>query len=141
MIKVSIYPTNERHRTGRFPSAPGFCSIDRTTIRDARTPVIAPAPILCALALLALSTWIGTGPVRKMIEVREARHELRRGSAGAIRGIAGWAVIAFWLMATWFAATVLGDWSASGDLSGAIDRSLLRLRVLLEIAAALGDRD
>lgn len=98
-------------------------------------------PYLSALVVLALSTAIGMGMVRKLIAVREARHELRQGSAGAIRGLAGWAVIAFWLMATWFFGTVLGDWSASGDLAGAIDRSQLRLRILLEMAAALADSD
>ena len=98
-------------------------------------------PFIAGLALLALSTLIGVIPVRKLIEVREAKHELKRGSAGFIRTLSGWAVIAFWLMATWFVATILGDWSVTGDLDGAIDRSWLRLRILLEIAAALADSD
>lgn len=98
-------------------------------------------PLLATLALLALSTAIGIRPVVKLIRVYEARHELRPGSAGRIRSISGWAVIAFWLMATWFFATIIGDWHVTGDLSGAIDRSWLRLRILLEIAAALGDND
>lgn len=98
-------------------------------------------PLLCALALFVISTVAGMGPVMKLIRVREARHELRQGSAGAIRAISGWAIIAFWLMAAWFMATILGDWSISGDLGAAIDRSYLRLRILLEIAAALGDAD
>lgn len=99
------------------------------------------APYLSALVLLALSTAIGMIPMKKLIQVQEAKHELRQGSAGAIRMIGGWAIIAFWLMATWFFATILGDWSVTGDLSGAIDRSMLRLRILLEIAAALADSD
>jgi len=99
------------------------------------------APLIAALGLLVLSTIIGMPAVIKLIRVREATHELRRGSAGAIRAISGWALIAFWLMATWFCATVLGDWHVSDDLAGAIDRSWLRLRILLEIAAALGSSD
>ena len=81
------------------------------------------------------------GPVKKLIAVREAKHELKHGSAGFIRSMSGWAIIAFWLMAAWFFATIIGDWGVSGDLDGAIERSMLRLRILLEIAAALGESD
>ncbi|MBB3994541.1 hypothetical protein GGR95_002187 [Sulfitobacter undariae] len=98
-------------------------------------------PFLAAIALFVLSTVAGLPQIRKLIAVREARHELRRGSASWIRGIAGWAAIAFWLMAVWFFATIIGDWGVSGDLGAAIERSWLRLRILLEIAAALGDSD
>ncbi|APE43297.1 hypothetical protein BOO69_07590 [Sulfitobacter alexandrii] len=98
-------------------------------------------PLIATLGLLALSTAVGILPVIKLIRVYEARHELRPGSAGRLRSVAGWAVIAFWLMATWFLATIIGDWHMSGDLAGAVDRSWLRLRILLEIAAALGDND
>lgn len=100
-----------------------------------------PGPLIAGLALFALSTGVGIYPVVKIIRVREARHELKEGSAGWLRGIGGWAVIAFWLMAVWFFATIIGDWNATGDLDGAIDRSWLRLRILLEIAAALGESD
>lgn len=103
--------------------------------------VLSISPLLAAFALFIVSTAIGVLPMRKMIEVREARHELRRGSASQIRGVAGWAVIAFWLMAVWFFATIIGDWGATGDLEGALERSYVRLRILLEIAAALGDSD
>ncbi len=96
-------------------------------------------PFLAAAALLALSALIGIRPMRKLIEVREAKHELKHGSAGFIRTTAGWFVIVLWLAFTWFAATILGDWWATGDLDGAIDRGWLRLQVLLEILAALGD--
>lgn len=99
------------------------------------------APFLAALVLLVLSTAIGMRPVIKFIQVREARHEMRQGSAGAIRTIGGWAIIAFWLMATWFCGTILGDWHATSDLAGAIDRSMVRLQILLEIAAALAESD
>ena len=99
------------------------------------------APILAGLALMALATAIGIGPVRKTIHVREAQHELKQGSAGWIRSISGWSMIAFWIMATWFFATIIGDWAVTGDLEGAFDRSMLRLRILLEIAAAIADSD
>lgn len=100
-----------------------------------------PGPYIAAVVLLALSTWLGVGRVVKIIQVYEAKHELRQGSAGFIRSISGWSMIAFWLMATWFFATIIGDWGASGDLEGAVERSMLRLRILLEIAAAIAESD
>lgn len=98
-------------------------------------------PVLAALALVACATAAGIPSVRKLITVYEAKHELRQGSAGWFRSIGGWSIIALWLMSTWFVATVIGDWGATGDLEGAIDRSWLRLRVLLEIAIALMQSD
>jgi len=95
--------------------------------------------VLAALALFGISTWIGTIPVLKLIRMREARHELRMGSANYLRGLAGWSVIAFWIMATWYFATIIGDWGVTGDLEGAFERSQLRLRILLEIALILAD--
>ena len=99
------------------------------------------APALATLGLMACSTLIGIPSVRKLITVYEAKHELRQGSTGWLRSIAGWSMIVFWLMATWFCATIIGDWAATGDLEGAIARSMLRLRVLLEIAVALMESD
>jgi len=96
-------------------------------------------PYLGALVLLAVSTVLGVAPVKKLIQVQEAKHELKHGSAGFIRTTAGWFVIVLWLAFTWFGATILGDWWAFGDLAGAIDRGWLRLQVLLEILAAFGD--
>jgi hypothetical protein len=98
-------------------------------------------PFIATLALLALATAFGMPAVVKLIQVREAKHELKHGSAGFIRSIAGWTMIAFWLMTTWFLATIIGDWGMTGDLNGAIERSWLRLRILLEIAAALAESD
>lgn len=98
-------------------------------------------PALAALALIALATIAGVGSVRKLITAYEAKHELKQGSAGFLRSVAGWSIVAFWLMTTWFAATIIGDWGVSGDFDGALDRSWLRLRVLLEIAAALSEWD
>lgn len=100
---------------------------------------MALGPILSAVVLMALATALGMGAVAKLIRVYEAKHELKQGSAGFLREISGWAMIVFWLMAVWFCATILGDWYVTEDLAGAIDRSWLRLRILLEIAAALSD--
>ena len=100
-----------------------------------------PGPPLATLVLLALSTVLGMAQVAKIIKVYEARHELKHGSAGFIRSISGWSLVAFWAMAVWFVATVIGDWWVSDDLAGAMYRAWLRLRILLEIAAALGDSD
>lgn len=97
--------------------------------------------IIATLVLLAASALAGVYPVRKLIQVREAKHELKHGSAGFLRTISGWSVIAIWLMAAWFFATIIGDWGATGDLSGAIDRGWLRLRILIEIAIALMESD
>lgn len=98
-------------------------------------------PLIATLLLLALSTAIGMEQVRKMIQIHEAKHELKHGSAGFLRSIAGWSIVAFWAMGIWFVATIIGDWNATGDLAGAMDRGWLRLRILLEIAAALAESD
>ena len=99
------------------------------------------APALAALLLLACATALGVPAMRKMIVVYEAKHELKHGSAGWLRSIRGWSLVAFWLMTTWFIATIIGDWGVTGDLEGAIDRGWLRLRLLLEIALAIMESD
>ena len=98
-------------------------------------------PALAGLALVVCATAIGIPMIRKLVMVHEARHELRHGSAGFLRNLAGWSVIGFWLLATWFAATIIGDWGQTGDLDGAIARSWLRLQIVLEIVAALAQAD
>ena len=95
--------------------------------------------LLSAALLLAAGTLIGYWPTRKLIAVREARHDLKQGSASFFRQIGGWSIIVFWLMAVWFGGTIIGDWAATGDLEGALGRSGQRLRILLEIAAAFSD--
>ena len=98
-------------------------------------------PLVAILGTLIGSTVVGVAPIRKLIQVGEARHELRQGSPGFIRSIAGWSVIAFWLGGTWFTATILGDWAASGDLEGALDRSWVRLWILMEILETIASYD
>ena len=80
------------------------------------------SPLLVAVAFLIAATFVGMLPVVKLIKVYEGQHELKRGSAAWIRTISGWSMIAFWLMTTWFVATIIGDWGVSGDLQGAVDR-------------------
>ena len=98
-------------------------------------------PAIATLALIAVATLVGVPAMRKLITVYEAKHELRRGSTGWLRSIGGWSLIAFWLMTTWFVASIIGDWAVTADLTGALDRAWLRLRILLEIAAALAEAD
>ena len=96
-------------------------------------------PILATLAIICAATAVGAFPIKKAIQVQEAKHELKHGSAGFIRTMSGWIVIALWIAATWFFATITGDWWATGDLDGAIARSGKRLEILLHILQALAD--
>ena len=98
-----------------------------------------PGPIIATLLILCVATAIGSYPIRKLIQVQEAKHELKHGSPGFFRTMSGWIVIALWLAATWFFATIAGDWWSTGDLDGAIERSGRRLELLLRILEALGD--
>jgi hypothetical protein len=86
-------------------------------------------------------TALGIPQVLRLIRIAEAKHELKLGSASFIRTLAGWSVIAVWIGATWFFATIIGDWAMTGDLAGAVDRGMLRLYVLLEILATLASSD
>lgn len=97
------------------------------------------APLIWGLAVLALGGLLGIAPMRKLIQVQEAKHELRQGSAGFLRTMGGWVVILVWLAAVWFCGTVIGDWVRLGDPAQAIDRAWLRLYILLEIIAAFSD--
>lgn len=100
------------------------------------------APVLLSVAVLFLAmTALGIWPVLRLIRIHEAKHELRRGSASVIRTLAGWSIIAVWIGATWFLATIIGDWAVSGDLAGAVERGMLRLYVLLEILSMLAASD
>ena len=100
------------------------------------------APILLSIAVLfAAMTAIGMSQVRRLIRISEARHELKHGSASFLRMLSGWSVIAIWIGATWFFATIIGDWAVTADLAGAIDRGMFRLYVLLEILSVLASSD
>lgn len=100
------------------------------------------AQVLLSIAVLFVTmTTLGILPILRLIKISEAKHELKRGSASFIRTLAGWSVIAVWIGSTWFFATIIGDWAATGDLTGAIDRGMLRLYVLLEILIAMAASD
>lgn len=97
------------------------------------------APEFFTALIICVSAFVGILPIKKLIHVREAKHELKQGSAGFLRSMAGWTIIVAWLLATWFFATIAGDWWATGDLEGAIQRSGRRLELILQILAALSD--
>ena len=96
-------------------------------------------PILSTLLIVGIASLVGVQPIKKLIQVNEAKHELKHGSAGFLRTMSGWIIIVVWLMATWFFATITGDWWATGDLEGAIERGWYRLELLLIMLEALAD--
>jgi hypothetical protein len=96
-------------------------------------------PLIATILLICSAAALGLYPIRKLIQVREAKHELKHGSAGFLRTMSGWIIIAIWLAAIWFIATILGDWWAFGNLDAALVRSLRRLELILIILEALGD--
>jgi len=96
-------------------------------------------PVLATLLIIGIAASLGIYPIKKLIRVQEAKHELKHGSPGFFRTMSGWIIIAIWLAATWFFASIVGDWWATGDLSSAIGRSVRRLELLLRILAALAD--
>ena len=98
-------------------------------------------PILSVILLFVATAALGGWPIVKLIRVYEAKHELKEGAAGFLRSISGWSFIAFWLMAAWFCATILGDWAVAGDLEAAMERGIWRLRILVEIAIAIAESD
>ncbi len=96
-------------------------------------------PIIAVLLLICLAASVGAYPIKKLIRIQEAKHELRHGSPGFFRTMSGWIVIAVWVAVTWFFATIIGEWWAIEDLSAAIHRSGRRLELLLRILEALAD--
>ncbi|MEO0486618.1 MAG: hypothetical protein AAF092_11960 [Pseudomonadota bacterium] len=96
-------------------------------------------PALAALALLAGGTLVGYGASKKLITMGEARHGLKQGSASQLRALAGWFWVLLWLAVLWFGGTIIGNWGATGDLEGAINRSELRLWLLIELIGAAAD--
>ncbi len=94
------------------------------------------APLLAAAVLIAVSAGLGILPMRKTIQMSEARHELKHGSASFLRAMSGWFFILVWIATTWFVATVLGDWWITSDWNGAVSRGIRRLEVLLHVLAA-----
>ena len=96
-------------------------------------------PLLLMIPLFFVTTLIGVASVKKMISMYEARHELKQGSAGFLRSMSGWIIIVIWALLSIWAASFLGDWHTTGDLNGATDRAVIKLHIILEILAAMGD--
>lgn len=94
-------------------------------------------PVLWGVAGAATATLAGIWPVRKFIQVIEAKTEMQAGSPGKLRALRGWSFIALWGLLTWYAGTVIGDWGASGDLEGALERAVLRARLIIELLALI----
>jgi len=84
------------------------------------------APIVSTLFLICLAAPIGIYPIRKYIQIQEAKHELKHGSAGFIRSFGGWIIIAIWVAVVWFIATILGDWWAPMTKPATIAQADLR---------------
>lgn len=96
-------------------------------------------PVIATLSIIILGAALGMAPVRKLIEMYEAKHELKQGSASMFRRLSGWFFIVIWLAVIWFLSTITGDWWITGDWEGALARSGKRLEIILHILAALGD--
>ena len=94
--------------------------------------------LVAAAVLFAFSTYLGLIPVHRMIQRREARHELRLGSASYLRRMGGLLFVFVWIITVVFLSTILGDWGTTGDLEAALDRASLRLGLLLRFAASFG---
>lgn len=97
------------------------------------------APFAATLALVLFATLVGVFPIKKLIHMHEAKHELKQGSPGFLRSMSGWIIVAIWIVATWFFATIAGDWWMSGDFAGAVERSGGRLELILRLLAAVAD--
>ena len=96
------------------------------------------SPLFAAAALFGLSTYFGLIPIYRLIQMHEARHELRQGSASQLRRAGGWVVVALWLATVMWCAVFLGDWWATGDYIAASDRAWLRIGLLAKLAASVG---
>ena len=80
-------------------------------------------PALATLALFIMGTLVGYWPTRRLIAMREARHELKQGSASFLRAMGGWVVVLAWLGAT------MGHMIAFGTLPEAVAAQLPALEM------------
>lgn len=97
------------------------------------------ASVFVAVAILyGFSTFLGLIPVHRMIQRREAQHELRWGSASYFRRMGGLFLVFLWIITITFLSTVIGDWGATGDLDAALARAGRRIGLLIRFAASLG---
>lgn len=94
------------------------------------------ASVLIAAAILfSFSTYLGLIPVHRMIQRREAQHELRWGY---VRRMGGLFIIFVWVITVIFLSMIIGDWGVTGDLDAALNRAGLRIGLLNKMAASLG---
>ena len=96
------------------------------------------SPIFAALALFGLSTYFGLLPIYRLIQMHEARHELRASSASYLRRAGGWIIVAVWLGSVLFCAVFIGDWWITGDHAAAMARAVHRIGLLFQLLASLG---
>jgi hypothetical protein len=87
--------------------------------------------------MLASLVLAGVLPVRKVIQIAEARTELKVASPSLFRRLRGWSFIVLWALVTGYSGSFIGDWIKAGDLDGAIDRTLSRLRIVVEILVVI----
>ncbi|HMB12788.1 MAG TPA: hypothetical protein VKN37_02175 [Roseovarius sp.] len=92
-------------------------------------------PLVYALATFGIVAVIGVWPMRKLVEIVEGQRAMQSGAPSLLRRLRGWSFIAIWGLGTLYAGTFLGDWARTGDLSGASDRALSRLRIVVEVIA------
>lgn len=92
--------------------------------------------LFAAAVLFGFSTYLGLIPMHRMIQRREAQHELRSGSASYLRRTGGLLMVAAWLATLFFAATILGDWGFTGDLDAALGRAGERVALMVRLAAS-----
>lgn len=94
-------------------------------------------PLVYAALTLGLVALIGIWPMRKLVEIVEGQRAMQSGAPSLLRRLRGWSFIAIWGLGTLYAGTFLGDWARTGDLSGASERALARLRIVVEVIAMI----
>lgn len=98
-------------------------------------------PLISGFMFLGLAVATGIYPAQKLIRVIEAKSEMQENSAGRLRAVGGWSVVAIWAILTAFAGSFIGDWIYTGDLDGATARAGSRLELLVYILMALAESD
>ena len=84
-------------------------------------------PFVYAALFAITSGWLCRDYVRKLIEVKEARDEMRHGSLGFERLREGrWAIV-IWLIVIVILSTILGDWWHSESAGDAVGRFFQRI--------------
>lgn len=98
-------------------------------------------PTFWGFVFLLVSSSTGVLSVQKIIQVIEAKSEMREDSPGFLRAVGGWSMVAIWAVLTLFAGSFIGDWAYTGDLEGATARAASRLEILMHILIAIAESD